>query len=32
MVMRETWEGESEEWEGEREQRRWLEGWLERRT
>lgn len=32
MVMRETGEGESEEWEGEREQRRWLEGWLERRA
>ncbi|OJJ84136.1 uncharacterized protein ASPGLDRAFT_46945 [Aspergillus glaucus CBS 516.65] len=34
MVMRETGEGvgESDEWEGEREQRRWLEGWLERRA
>ncbi|EYE96270.1 uncharacterized protein EURHEDRAFT_411424 [Aspergillus ruber CBS 135680] len=32
IVMRETGEDESEEWEGEREQRRWLEGWLERRA
>lgn len=32
VVMREAGEGGSGEWEEEREQRRWLEGWLERRA
>lgn len=32
IVMGSEGEGGSEGWEGEREQRRWLEGWLERRA